>query len=89
MADALGIQDNKFRTVEKQVEVGATLFTVFTDLARDYPEFKKKVYNPETGKISDQFLLLFNESLAQFNQVKSTPLNDKDTISLIPIICGG
>jgi molybdopterin converting factor small subunit len=87
--DALGIRGNTSHTVVKKVAAGATLLTVFADLARDYPEFKKLVYNPDSGQLSDQVLLLINQNLSRFDQVKASPLNDKDAISLVPVIFGG
>jgi len=89
ITDTLGVRGSTFYTFEKKVEAGTTLLKLFSDLARDYPEFKKLVFNPDSGKISDQVLLLMNQNLSRFEQVRTLSLNDKDAISLIPIIFGG
>ena len=89
ITDALGIPGSMPYTVKKEIEAGATLLTVFTDLAGKYPEFKKRVFNPETGQLSDQVMLLFNQALTRFDQVKASPLRDKDAVSLVPVIFGG
>jgi len=89
ISDILGVHGNAYHIFEKKVEPGTTLVVVFNDLAREYPEFKKMVYNPETGKLSDQVLLLINQKLARLDQLKASPLNDKDAISLMPVIFGG
>ena len=90
ITDALGIRGNNSYTFEKKVEAGTTLLTVFTDLARDYPEFREKVYNPETGKLSRirSYYLLTRDwpSLIRLNHLHSMI---KMTISLVPVIIGG
>ena len=85
----LGIQDSISHTFEKKVEAGTSLSAIFSDMAREYPEFGKAVFNSDTGILSDQVVLIINQRLARFDQVKATPLNDKDEISLVPIFIGG
>jgi molybdopterin converting factor small subunit len=89
ITDALGISGNVSHIVEKKVEADATLSTVFNDLAQAYPEFKKLVYDPDSGKLSDKVMLIINQRLARFDQVKASPLKDKDEISLVPVYVGG
>jgi hypothetical protein len=89
ITDALGAPGNQTYAVEKKVESGSTLLSLLTGLANNYPEFKERVFNPETGQLSDQVLLLINDSLVRFDQVKSSPLHDKEAISLVPVIFGG
>ena len=89
VSDSLGFHGVGFHSFEKKVETGATLLTLLKDLAKDYPDFKKMVFDPESSQLSDQVSLLLNQSLARFERVKDIPLKDKDVISLVPVLYGG
>lgn len=89
ITDTLGIPGHSTYIIERKIEAGTTLLNVLSDLAKGYAEFKRMIFNPETGKINDQILIIINQNLVKFNQVKDTPLKDKDVIDLAPVYFGG
>jgi molybdopterin converting factor small subunit len=77
------------QTLRKQVKPGITLYELLAELADQFPEFRKQVFNPETGQLSDQVMIIFNSRLVQVDGLKTTIINDKDSIALSPVLVGG
>jgi molybdopterin converting factor small subunit len=89
ISNTLGISDNKSNILKKKVKAGSTLGALLTELANSYPEFRKMVFSPDTGKMSDQVLVIINNRLVQYGEIMETKISDKDTIVLAPVIFGG
>ncbi len=89
IAGALGTADRPNQTASKQLQEGATVYELFSELAGQYPDFREQVFNPETGKLTDQIMIILNGRLVQEHEMKSTRLNNKDKITLSPVLVGG
>jgi molybdopterin converting factor small subunit len=89
ISGAMGTADNQNQTMKKQINQGVTLFDLFSDLAGQYPDFCQKVFDPKTGQISDQVMIIVNGRLIQAKDFKATVMNDKDAIILSPVLVGG
>ncbi len=68
---------------------GMTIHDLFAGLAARYPQFRIQVYDPETGKFSDQVMVILNSRLVQVREFRETQLAENDTITLSPVLIGG
>ena len=75
--------------VDREIEEGATIYSLLADLAFSYPDFRKTVFNPDVGKVSDQVNVVLNDSLLQLSDVTEIKLNDGDSITILPMYTGG
>ena len=87
-------QENSDRIViEKKVARGTTIGDLLADLAADlspeYKDFHLRVYNPETGEVSDQVMIILNDTLLQFPHVTNTELSNGDEVMLAVVFGGG
>ncbi len=89
VAIMLNEQGSGWFIFEKEIGEGATIGDLLADLAFSYTDFRKVVFNPNIGKVSDQVIVILNDSLLQLPDVTEAKLNDGDTVSLIPVFSGG
>jgi hypothetical protein len=89
ISGTMGTADNQNQTLKIQLEEGATLFDLFSRVAGQHPEFKEKIFDPQTGQISDQVMIIANGKLIQVKEFNFTILKDKDTVVLSPVLVGG
>ena len=89
ISQTLGLPENSDRIIKVKAKEGSTLDVVFTELAGTYPEFRKNVFDPENGQVSEHVLVILNNKLVQYSEIKTTSLQDQDTITLAPMIFGG
>jgi molybdopterin converting factor small subunit len=89
ISGSMGTADNQNQTLKKQLKEGSTLFDLFSDIAGQYPDFCQKVFDPKSGQVSDQVMIIMNGRLIQVKELKSTVMNDKDTVILSPVLVGG
>jgi sulfur carrier protein ThiS len=75
--------------LDKEVKEGASISDLFSELAGDCPEFRKKVFNPETCEMSDQVLVILNDIFLPTGEIAGTKLNNLDIITLTPVMFGG
>jgi sulfur carrier protein ThiS len=75
--------------LDKEVKEGTSISDLFTELAMGHPEFRKLVFNPETHEMSDQVLVILNNILLQVSEIAQTKLNNRDIITLAPVLFGG
>ncbi len=73
----------------KKLKNGSTLTDLFKDLASDFPEFCRQVYDPDKGWSSDQAMVILNHKLVLESEFSRIKLNDNDEISLSPVLVGG
>ena len=85
----LGKSAKPNRLFRKKVAAGTTLFDLFAKLAARHPDFRDKVYNPATGVINEQILVIVNNRLVQARNFRQTELYDRDTITLSIVLAGG
>ncbi len=89
VASMLGEQGPGWFTLEREIGEGATIGDLLVELASSYTDFRKVVFNPDIGKVSDQVVVILNDSLLQLPDVTEAKLNDGDSISLLPVYSGG
>lgn len=75
--------------LEKEIGEEATIGDLLADLAFSYADFRKAVFDPDTEKVSDEIMVIINDSLLQFRDVTEAKLNGGDTVTIIPVYSGG
>ena len=76
---------DKHDTVEMP---GATVGEVLTALTERFPDLKKHLYNDE-GKLRSFVNVYLNDEDIRYMKKDATPVNDPDTLSIVPSIAGG
>ena len=67
---------------------GATVGEVLTALTARFPDLKKHLYNDE-GKLRSFVNVYLNDEDIRYMKKDATPVNDPDTLSIVPSIAGG
>ena len=75
--------------LEEEVGEETTIGDLLAGLGSSYADFRKAVFNPETGKVSDQVNIVLNDTLLPFPEVTEAKLNNGDSIILLPVYTGG
>jgi len=88
-ASRLDAQGSDLVILEKKIGEEATIGDLLADLAVSYTDFRRVVFNPDTGKVSDQVNVVLNNKLLQFPEVTEAKLNDGDSIIILPVYSGG
>lgn len=88
-ASILDAKGSDLVVLEKKIGEDATIGDLLADLASSYSDFRKAVFNPDTGKISNQINVVLNNNLLQFPEVTEAKLNDGDSIIILPVYAGG
>jgi sulfur carrier protein ThiS len=89
IAGTMGNESIQNQKVKKSVQAGTTVYDLFCEMAANYPEFSKQVFNPSNGQLSDQVMVIMNGRLLQSADLKTTVLKDNDKITLSPVLVGG
>jgi len=89
IANMLNIPGSSWLTLEKEIREGATIGDLLSDFASSYTDFRKVVFNPDTGIISGQVMIIINGNLLRFPDVTEAKLSDGDSIILLPVYSGG
>lgn len=89
ISGSMGTADNQNQTLSHHLKESASIFDLFSALAACYPDFRQKVFDPQSGKFSDQVMIIVNGRLVQEKDFKTTLLNDKDKVILSPVLVGG
>ena len=76
---------DKHDTVEMP---GGTVGEVLTALTSRFPDLKKHLYNDE-GKLRSFVNVYLNDEDIRYMKKDATPVNDPDTLSIVPSIAGG
>lgn len=85
----LNVEGSDLVTVEKEIGEEATISEIFTGLAYSYTDFRKAVFDPDTGKVGDEVNIFLNKNLLQFPTGTETKLNNGDSILILPVYSGG
>ena len=67
---------------------GATLKEILTDLERQYPGMKERLYD-EKGNLRRFINFYVNNEDVRFLKGETTPVKEGDEISVVPAIAGG
>lgn len=76
-------------TLEPEIGDGATIGELLARLATEHHEFRRAVYDPSAGKVSDEMMVVLNNTLLQPLDVMGTKLEEGDSIMLFPVYSGG
>jgi molybdopterin converting factor small subunit len=88
-ASTLNAKGSDLVTLEKEIEQKTTIGNLLSDLASNYADFRKAVFDPDTGKISSQVHVILNKRVLQLPEVTEAELNDGDSIIILPVYAGG
>ena len=88
-AGMLNAQSSDWFILEKEIGEGTTIGNVLADLASSYTDFRKVVFNPDTRKVSDQVMVILNDSLLQLPDMTEAKLHDGDSVTILPMYAGG
>ena len=89
IAIMLNEQGSGWSTLEREIVEGATIGDLLVDLSFNYTNFRKMVFNPDTGKVNKLIGVILNDRLLQLSEITNTKLNNKDTVLLLPLYAGG
>ncbi|MFC1864641.1 MoaD/ThiS family protein [Chloroflexota bacterium] len=89
LASIVNAKGSDWFILEKEIGEGTTIGDLFSDLAFHYADFRKVVFNPDSGQVSDEVLVVLNDSLLQVPDVTGVKLNDGDNVILLPVYSGG
>lgn len=89
IASILGAAANENQKIKKQVKADSTVYDFFNELAENNPKFCEEVFNPQTGQLSDQVMIIMNGKLVQSADLRTTRFKDNDKITLSPVLVGG
>lgn len=88
-AGMLNAQGSDLFVLEKEIGEETTIGDLLADLAFSYTDFRKVVFNPDTGKVGDQVNVILNNQLLQLPEVTEAKLSDGDSIIILPVYSGG
>ncbi len=88
-ASTLNAQGSDLVVLEQRIAEESTIGDLLAELASSYTDFAKVVFNPDTGKVSDQVNVVLNNSLLQSPEVAEAKLSDGDSIIILPVYAGG
>jgi len=89
IASMLNAQGSDWLILEKEIGEETTIGGLLADLTSSYTDFRKVVFNPYVGTVSDQLIVILNNSLLQGPDVTEAKLNDGDSVMLLPVYTGG
>jgi hypothetical protein len=89
ISSSLGESEQGENALTKKIKEGTTFRRFFTELADSSPDFRKLVFDPETGRMNDEVVIMLNGRLVQFNTLIDNEIKDKDVIILSPVLVGG
>jgi len=89
IASMLQAQGSDWLILEQEIGERATVGGLLTDLTYSYTDFRKVVFNPDVGTVSDQLIVFLNDSLLQGPDVTEAELSDGDSVTLLPVYTGG
>ncbi len=89
LAGVLNAEGSDWIIFEKEIGEWATISDLWADLALGHTDFRKVVFDPCTGKVGDQVIVVLNGSLLQLSDVTEVKLKDGDTVILLPVFSGG
>lgn len=89
LAIILNGQGSDWCILEKEIKEGATIGDLLADVASSYIDFRKVIFDPEMGEVSDKVIVVLNDSPLQFPHVTEAKLNDGDNVIIIPVYSGG
>jgi len=88
-ASMLGTGDYDWHIIDQNINGGTTLGGILTGLSRDNPGFGRVLFDPRTGKISQEIMITLNDRLLQGQDTANATLKDGDIVVITPAYEGG
>ena len=85
----LDAQNSDWLILDREIGEKTTIGDMLRDFSSAHTDFHKMVFNPATGKISDEIYVVLNDNLLQFPDVTETEVKDGDIVTLVPVYAGG
>lgn len=89
IASMLKTEASGWFILEKEIDTETTIGTLLGELTSSYEGFRRVVFNPDVGQVSEQVLVVLNDKLLTDPEVTQTKLNDGDSIMLLQVFTGG
>ena len=89
LAGSLNASESEWLIFEKEIAEGATIGDLFSDIAFSDAEFRKVIFEPNTGKINDLVIVVLNNKLLLSSDIIKHDLKDEDILILLPVYMGG
>jgi len=89
VASMLNADDSSWLLLDQEIKKGETIGSLFKELAITYNNFRRIVFNPDTGKINDEVMVALNNNLVQSTDLMKIRLHDGDFITLFSSYFGG
>jgi len=75
--------------LERDLEKETTIRDLLTNIAFTNAEFRKGVFNPDEGTVSDRINIVLNQKLLNFPSEMDIKLSEGDMVTLLPMYSGG
>ena len=75
--------------LERDLEKETTIRDLLTNIAFTNAEFRKAVFNPDEGTVSDRINIVLNQKLLNFPSEMDIKLSEGDMVTLLPMYSGG
>lgn len=89
IAGMLNTPSSDWIILRKEIGKETTIGNLLSELALSSNEFKKAVFNPDTGGNRGQVMVFLNNSIVRNSDIEGTKLNNGDSIRLLPVYMGG
>ncbi|MBN1191118.1 MAG: MoaD/ThiS family protein [Dehalococcoidales bacterium] len=89
IAELFGEEETRGNILKRKVKAGTTLGEYLSGLAGDNPNAVNSFLDPSTGNVTGEVVIILNNRLVQYKNVKDTVLQDQDTLTLSPMLVGG
>ncbi len=75
--------------LEPEIAEGATIGDLLAKMASGHVEFRQAIFDPGARRVSDEILVVLNDSLVPSPEAAEARLNDGDSVILLPVYSGG
>jgi hypothetical protein len=89
IADTSNEQVAEWLILEKEVGENTPMADLLTELAFSYTDFRKVVYDPDTGQIGEQIFIVLNSKIMEPADVTRIKVKNGDSLIFMPIYAGG
>jgi hypothetical protein len=75
--------------LEKEIRERLSLGDLLNDLVAHHAYLKKVVFDEATGAVSEQIMVVLNDTLVQDRDMAKCELKEGDSVTLLPLYDGG
>ncbi len=89
LAGSLNASGAEWLVREREIGEQATVRDLFAAMAFDDPEFRKVVFEPDTGKLNELVAVVLNREMLHKMSIMDSTLHGGDIVMLLPVFMGG